>query len=312
MDAPKQSRTRPATLRTNSNYIPRQLNFDDVTTNPKMFEQIELLQIVLPPHEYKQENKRPRIEEKAPLSFPLSFKPFNLLNVGLCLEELVIEPTDIGKFEINKERVKQQLNYWNLLERPNLFTINSLLTATAFEAPYKLFDYKDELPMIGIYKRAGKLRGENIWITLPEAQILVKLFVYLLNHKAAELNGQPQTQFKLKMNFDQITYSGHDFANLGVPRDRFYGDGVELPNLDELTQILQKQLQFTIPKGDSSYPVGSVDLLTCTLERRPLYGLLKKTGMDAGQRLWFSVYELEYLVFDLVDRLCRAYATLTK
>jgi hypothetical protein len=312
--APKSNRIRATPFRSTNCKAAKKLDFEDFAYDPKDLQETEMVQVNLKPHSFKPVNKKLKLDDEEThhnhTKCKISYKPLNLFTVDLRMEELVIDPTDIGQFEINEERVQQQIRYWVDLKEPNKRFINSLVTATAFETPYKLFDYKDELPMIGIYKAQGKLKGQAVWITLPEANMLIKLFVYLLERKAAELNGETLTQFKLSMNFDKIEYIGHDFVGLGVARDRVYPQEVEEAGLEEVTEMLKKQLTLITPRGDASYPIGSVDVITATLERRPLFSLLKKTGHDAGQRIWFSCFELQYLIVDLVERVKSAFEKL--
>ncbi|OXA53328.1 uncharacterized protein LOC118436028 [Folsomia candida] len=238
-----------------------------------------------------------------PPTFRIEFVPTNLEKLGLKFDGLVQE-SEVDKYSISRARLAQQVEFWNnpVLDET---TINSLVVTSIFkESPYEYFDYRDEGPMIGIFKRSGNTKGQAVWINLIEAQILIKLFIYLLNRKIAQLTStsrKKQVEFNLQFNQQSCFYDPVNFIDLGVSRDFVVTGPAEDVKLEELVEKLTFQ-QENFVGGDVVYPVGSIDVLHSEINSAQLFALLKKRGSDAGQRIWFSCHELQHLLQILVQR----------
>ncbi|OXA47415.1 hypothetical protein Fcan01_17616 [Folsomia candida] len=232
------------------------------------------------PRRLKQRKNQWKGLHHTPPRFRIEFVPLDLEKFGLKFKGLIQE-SEVDKQSISKARLDQQLEFWNnpLLEET---TINSLLVTSIFkESPYEYFDYRDEGPMIGIYKRSGNTKGQAI--------------------SELTATGKKTDEFNLQFDQQSCFYDPVNFLYLGVSRDFVITGQPETVKLDELVDKLIYQ-QENFGGGDMIYPVGSVDVLYTEVNRTILFALLKTRGTESGQRIWFSCHELQHLLEELVKR----------
>lgn len=223
------------------------------------------------------------------------FTPSNLLKFGITFGN-VDQDMEYYQDEPNLSRIKQQIEFWHTLKTN--YEVNSLKLTVQKKKPYSGLEW-DNHPKIGIYKKTATTCGQCIWINLQEAQVLTKLLILVSEQKAYHLREQKvPIPINFKYHDGAISFNPVNFIALGVPRDRLcqLEDIEEKPDHKTVRQkIIQQQGQLYMG-GDVSYSLGSVQVLVSAIGDRILIGILKKTGLDAGQRIYFSIHELQYVI----------------
>ena len=255
----------------------------------------------------------------------ITFVPYKLQTFGLKLQHLVQQEEDVEIPSLGM--LEQQVQFW--MDNPlsiEFKTVNSIRSTLVFEPPYEYFDWQDEGPLIGLFKRSGNTEAQAIWMTLPEASILVKLFLYLLELKKKELcvlrsekrRTKISQEFKLAYTLEPCHYEPANFVGLGVPRDYVIpevkpnDDLVTYPNCQRLQDTIRKQQTKASAGGNVSYPIGSIELLAATLQRRELFGIIKKLGAHSGQRIWMSIHEAQHVIVNIINHINTAVVELEK
>jgi hypothetical protein len=202
------------------------------------------------------------------------------------------------EIDISKANLAKQIEYWERgpEEKPH-FVINSIKANVEEKSPYGRINWRDKGPMVGVYKRRGTTAGQAVWMTLAEAQVVVKLGINIVHNKGIELeSGKKPGDSSFVWDYNSIPFQPRDFVNLKVPTDYVidepWGNG---PNADSVSTKLCAQLNQ--PTGGSEvYPFGTMELLVSSVDKRVLIGLLKAKGFGQGQRVWMSIHEFQHLL----------------
>jgi hypothetical protein len=85
-----------------------------------------------------------------------------------------------------------------------------------------------------------------------------------------------------------------------------------VPDYAEVHTKIKQQQASRFIGGELSYPLGSLEVLSSRIGDRYLFGIVNKTGKDAGQRIYFSIHELQHLIVCLVGLIKRGILQLTR
>ena len=229
---------------------------------------------------------------------PFTYTPANLLEFGIVLDPI---QRKIRKPLLNVEQLGKQIDFWFDDKYPTRI-INSLKIRLITKAPYEDFDW-DQNCAIGIFKRTGTTEGQCINISLAEAQVLIKLFIFLVEEKMREVGAVDVTGTRIprfQFDYKPKEFYGYSFLDVGISRDYVVFDDQKLekpdPGFIHDRIVKQTTSEFYVEK-ESSYDIGSVQVVATVIGgKRHLYGITKTSGVDVGQRIWFSIHELQHMI----------------
>lgn len=206
-------------------------------------------------------------------------------------EVLQCSDPDVGlKTCPTEDEIRQQIDYW--FARECRYNVNSVRMDIR-EIPYV---------SIVLFKVSGTTIGQLVHLSIKEVEYLIEFLAAwvipeiskCVDEKRIKIRSKKFTQ-KGKINVKYV-----DFVKKQVPLDTVCTLNAEKPTVQEVAGKIkdQRSKPYYYEKGINSFDTISAHVTE--INGRWYIGLYKRIGEGAGNCIWFSIYEAQWILQGLM------------